>query len=291
MAENLLFLDHAPLLFSIVKRIRRRGIRGAWRLTKLLENHGYFRGKIVRYEISKGFPIYVPIYRPERWDRIDLLTYEHNLIETLVHTASARNSPLTIIDCGADLGLISILLGARLGRVAKIVAFEPSAEAFPILRKNLSGLPFKCEAFQTAVCNFTGQGELKNPDYDTSHHARYLAQVSTGGFPVTTVDSFSLGNTDVLIKIDVEGGEIGVIRGALRTIAAAETAVISVEAHPKVFARTGIDPILVLREIAAVRPCRFTVAETGQSNLDLSRPFFEQLPDIEIYNIVGCSTT
>ena len=94
LAENLVFLDHPPLLFSIVKRFGRRGIRGACRLTRLLENRGYFRGKIVRYEISEGFPIWVPIYRPERWDRFDLSTYEHNLIETLVQAASARNLTL-----------------------------------------------------------------------------------------------------------------------------------------------------------------------------------------------------
>jgi FkbM family methyltransferase len=289
---GLIFLDRPPLLFKWLKSLSRQGTRGTWRTTKLLERLGYFNGKVVRYEIEDRYSIYVPIYRPERWDHQDLLHYEHGLVETLVRTASASDSPLTIIDCGADLGLISILLAARLRRVSKIIAFEPSNEAFPILQKNLSGLPFKCEAFQAAVSDFTGQGELKTPDYDSSHHARFLSPVSKGGFPVTTVDSLSLDVTDVLVKIDVEGGEIGVVRGAARTIAAAGMAIISVEAHPKVFARTNLDPILVLREIAAVRPFRFTIAETGQSDLDLSKPFFEQVHNkAEIYNIVGSSAT
>ena len=141
-----------------------------------------------------------------------------------------------------------------------------------------------------AVSEFTGCGALISPNYDGSHHARYLAQVPQGGFPVTTIDSLSMDAVDLLIKIDVEGGEIGVIRGAINTIKLAQSVVLSVEAHPKVFGRTGVDPIRVLKEIAAIRPFRFTVAEDGKSDLDLSKPFFAQVPDkTEIYNIVGVS--
>ena len=283
------FLDRPPRLFTLTKNLSRRGIRGAGRLTKLLQRLGYFGGKVVRHEISSGYSVYVPIYRPERWDREDLLHYEHDLINTLVRAASASDS-LTIVDCGADLGLISIKLASRLGTVTKIVAFEPSQEAFPILEKNLRGLPFQCEAFQMAVSDFVGRGALISPNYDASHHARYLAPVSVGGFPVATIDSLSLSAANLLIKIDVEGGEIGVIRGGISTIKSAQSVVISVEAHPKVFARTGIEPTSVLQQIAKIRPFGFTVSETGQRNLDLSTPFFEQVPDkTEIYNIVGAS--
>jgi hypothetical protein len=83
---------------------------------------------------------------------------------------------------------------------------------------------------------------------------------------------------------------MGVVRGARRTLAKAEKAIISIEAHPKVCDRTGVDPVTILREIAEIRPFQFTVAETGESNLDLLRPFFEQqAKDGTVYNIV-CSS-
>jgi hypothetical protein len=51
-----------------------------------------------------------------------------------------------------------------------------------------------------------------------------------------------------------------------------------------------IDPIVVLREIVAIRPFQFTVAETGKSNREFSRSFFEQqAKDGKICNIV-CSS-
>jgi FkbM family methyltransferase len=285
---DLVYLEKSPLWFATLKRLTRSRIRGAVRATRLLERCGCFANKAVRVEVEKGFPIYVPIYRPERWDRRDLLEYEHDLMDMLVQAASRSDSPLTIIDCGADIGLTSVTLAARIRRVSEIVAFEPSNEAFPILQKNLGGLPFRCEALQSAVSDFTGWGKLMSPEYDGSHHARYLAPSSDGGFPVTTIDSLSLSSRDLLIKIDVEGGEIGVVRGAARTIKSADSVIVAIEAHRQVFARTGTDPIRVLGELAAIRPFDFNLAEDRRAELDLSTPFFEQVADKgQIYNVVA----
>ncbi len=287
---DLAYLDKSPLLFTVLKNLSRNRVRGAYRTTRLLDRFGYFANKAVRVEIEPGFSLYVPIYRPERWDRRDLLDYEHDFMDTLVQAASASDAPLTIIDCGADIGLTSVMLAARIRRVAEVVAFEPSDEAFPILQRNLSGLALRCEALQTAVSDFTGKGKLMHPAYDASHHARYLAPSSSGGFPVTTIDSLALSPRDLLIKIDVEGGEIGVVRGAAQTIRSANSVILTIEAHPQVFARTGIDPTRVLGELAAMRPFAFTVAEDRRLTLDLTRPFFEQVEDKKkIYNVIATS--
>lgn len=287
---ELKFLDRPPLLFAVAKGMMRHKLRGGWRLLRLLDSLGYFNGKIVKYELRQGYCVFVPIYRPERWDRVDLQGYERKLIAALVDAALDCKGPLTIVDCGADIGLISVLLAARLNRVSNVVAFEPSEEAFPVLQKTLRELPFEARALPLGVCDFNGQGELRSPSHDGSHHARYLVQVPQGGFSVTTVDSLSLKAVNLVLKIDVEGGEIGVVRGASRTLREAEKAIVSIEAHPKVFGRTGVDPIVILREIAAIRPFQFIVAETGESNLDLSRPFFQQQAnDGTIYNVV-CSS-
>lgn len=285
---DLAYLEKSPFWFATLKRLTRSRIRGVTRTTRVLERFGCFANKAVCFEIARGFPIYVPMYRPEHWDRRDLLEYERDLIETLVEAAAAGDSPLTIIDCGADIGLTSVMLAARMRRVSEVIAFEPSSEAFPVLQKNLSGLHIRCEARQSAASDFTGWGKLMSPEYDGSHHARFLAPSSDGGFPVTTIDSLRLSSRDLLIKIDVEGGEIGVVRGATRTVRSADSVIVTVEAHPKVFARTGIDPILVLGELAAIRPFDFILAEDRRVELDLARPFFEQVADKEeIYNVVA----
>jgi FkbM family methyltransferase len=283
-------MNHPPVLFAIAKAMIRRRIRGGWRLMSVLAKLGYFENRVVKYELKPNHSVFVPIYRSERWDGIDLLEYERSLISQIIRAASIFKGPVTLVDCGADIGLISAVIAAKIDKVSRIVAFEPSDEAFPVLRRTLSELPLETTAIQAGVCDFSGRGELRSPPYSASHHARYLIQVPDGGFPVTTVDVTVLDASNILIKIDVEGGEINVIRGARRVLNQAEKAVVTVEAHPLVLQRTGIDPILILQELAAIRPFHFVVAETGRSNLDLGRPFFEQeAHDGTIYNIV-CSS-
>ncbi|HXS78143.1 MAG TPA: FkbM family methyltransferase [Terracidiphilus sp.] len=284
MADDLVFLDQPPLLYSAMKFMMRRRIRGAWRLFELLKRREYFDRKVIRYEIEKGIHIHVPIYRPERrWDRFDLLHYEPELMNDLVKAVQDRDAPLTIIDCGADLGLVSILLSARIDRVSRVIAFEPSDDEISLLRKNLAELRVQKQVFQAGVSDFNGRGELRTPAYDSYHQARYVEPAFDGGFQVMTLDSLGLPATDLLIKIDVEGGELAVIRGAKATISSASHVIVATEAHPLVAQRTGIDPVAVLKELAAIRRFRFTVCETGKSDLDLGKPFFEQMPD-HLYN-------
>lgn len=288
--SDLEFLDTPPLTFLLAKGMVRRRIKGGGRLLSILGGLGVFGRKVVKFEFKNNYHMYVPIYRPERWDRADLLGYERDLVTELINSAQQCVGPLTIVDCGADIGLISVAVAAELKNVIKIVGLEPSDEAFPILQKTFKELPIETITLQLGASDFTGRGELRSPAYDASHHARYLVQVPEGGFPVTTIDALSLKAANILVKIDVEGGELGVIRGAARTLAEAEKAIVSVEAHPKVFGRTGIDPIKILQEIAAVRPFLFKIAENGKTDLDLHRPFFEQVVnDGTIYNIVCTS--
>lgn len=289
-SPRLEFLERPPLLFVVEKAMNRRGLRGRWRLTAFLNRHQCFKNKIVRFSLKDNYSVFVPIYRRERWDNQDLIDYEKDLVAALVDEARQCNGPITFADCGADIGLISVKVAAESGRISRIVALEPSDESFPVLKKTLVSLPIKTQAIQIGVSDFTGRGELRSPPYDASHHARYLVQVQDGGFSVTTIDALSLETPNLILKIDVEGGELGVIRGAARSLAAPAKAIVSVEAHPQVFDRTGIDPIRILQELAAIRPFRFLVAETGKTDLDLSRPFFAQQPkDGTIYNII-CSS-
>jgi len=291
LAEDLIFLDRPPLLFTTMKWMMRHRTRGAWRLFESLKKRGYFDRKVIRYEIGSGLSVHVPIYRPERrWDRYDVLNYEPEFLGVLVSEAAVSDDPLTIIDCGADLGLVSILLTARLPRVSRVIAFEPSADEFPLLRKNLGGLPVANEVIQAGVSDYCGRGELRRPGYDSYNQARFVERVVEGGFEVRTLDSLDLRGNDLLIKIDVEGGEQAVVRGARATIAKTQRVIVATEAHPLVAARTGVDPITVLQELSDIRSFRFTVCETGKS-VDLARPFFEQLPKaFNNCNVVGVST-
>jgi hypothetical protein len=111
-----------------------------------------------------------------------------------------------------------------------------------------------------------------------------------GDFPVTTIDRQALprGGT-VVLKIDVEGGEFEVVRGARETLAGADRFAVTLEAHPEAVRRSGVDPLRIVAWLAAIRPCDARVLERPELALDVARPFFDQAPPTRVYNLLVTS--
>lgn len=279
----------APWYFRAVKNLTRRNTPGAWRLLGLMRNSGMLQ-KSAFYQLSETVGIEVPISKfTNCWDQTDLDEYEEDLVQSLSLAASSLEGPVTLVDGGADIGLFSLKVASRLPGIRNIVAFEPNAEAFPWLVRNLSRLPFDARAVPAALSDFDGRGELCFPDYDAeSVHARYLAPREDGPVAVTSVDALDLpAPSELILKLDLEGGELAALRGARNTLSGVRRAVVVLEAHPSVCQRTGIDPTEFLSLLSSRRKFRFSIGETG-GTISLDRPFFEQVP-ARVYNIVAVS--
>jgi FkbM family methyltransferase len=202
-----------PLAFRVARAMIRRRTPGGWRLLKALERTGLLN-RTATYELGGGVSFDAPLWRSvNQWDLPDLLAYDPPLIDDLAAAAAALPRPLVFLDCGADIGAVTALLAAR-ARLDRIEAFEPNAEAFPFLRANLARLP-GARAHRAAVADFAGGGELRSPPHDATDHARYVAPTEPGDFPVLTIDSLRLPpGGGLLLKVDVEGGELAALRGA-----------------------------------------------------------------------------
>jgi FkbM family methyltransferase len=286
MVEQLA-LHREPLLFTTLKALCRSPLRGGHRLFAIAERIGLLHG-VLRYLIDERHPVYVPITR--RWDLRDIRTYESELVSTIASKAHSFPGNITLIDCGADVGLLSALLLSKIEYITRVVAFEPNEEAYLLLHRTLTEQPCQSTVLRMGVSNLPGYGELRSPRYDPDDTGRYLVPVEHGGFRVTTIDNaLTERPAYCILKIDVEGGELPVVEGAKTCIEAAEGMIIAIEAHPKVAARTGIDPCRILQFLLALRPFEFTVAERPEQQLDLARPFFEQVEADIVYNIVCTS--
>jgi FkbM family methyltransferase len=215
----------------------------------------------------------------------DLLQYESALIDLFCSRISPMEDAV-LFDCGADIGIFSSAICARSGAISNVLAFEPNGDAFPWLEKNMAALPVPAQAVGCAVANFVGTGKLESPGYDRYYTARFLVP-GDGPISVTTIDNYRHFGRSIAIKIDVEGGEIDVLQGAIETIRSARACVIAIEAHPQVASRTGRDPVECLRFIESIRPFQFSVAETGE-NLSTNRPVLKP-GQAEVHNIV-CAT-
>jgi len=278
-----------PWSFRLASFLNRNGVRGGYRLLNVADRL-HWLDCCVRYELTPRISFGVPLYRPEtRWSRRDVLGYEKRLVECLAERLSAWPGPVRLLDCGADIGTLSALLASRLHRLVEVHAFEPNPVAFQMLEENLRMLPCAGHAHQAALSDFAGRGVLSSSTRDKSEHARYLAPVTEGRghFDVMRIDDLELSRDATLgLKIDVEGGELSVLRGAKQTLVGTPHWVVAFEAHREVCERTGIDPCEILRWLQSVRPAEFVVAERPDLTIDTAWPFFKQVSNPRVVNVV-----
>jgi FkbM family methyltransferase len=123
--------------------------------------------------------------------------------EALIERLSPRD---VVVDVGANVGAMTRLFA----RTAQVVhAFEPSPKALRFLKANA---PSNTVIHPVALSDFTGAAKFaERESFDLSSFADEGIEV-----PVRTLDSFGLKPS--LIKIDVEGFEPEVIRGARETL-------------------------------------------------------------------------
>ena len=279
----------APWSFRLAKLLIRAGLPGGYRLLAIARRRGWLNC-IVRWRLGGGVDMDVPLYRAENlWDRRDVLDYDPPLIDDLVRTAARFGAPRVFVDCGADIGTISVLVAARDPGLARIVAFEPNPNAFPVLRANIARLPIPAEARRAGVGASPGRGALHRPAHDGSAHAMFVVAGPTGDIAIERIDDLAIDpDASLILKVDVEGGEFDVLKGAAETLRRARAFAVSFEAQIDQFERTGIEPMEILRFLCAIRPCRYHVSDLPDFVLDADRPFFAQIerPQSFGYNIL-----
>jgi FkbM family methyltransferase len=128
---------------------------------------------------------------------------------------------VTFFDVGANFGYYS-MLATRFG--ASSIAFEPdSANAETLLlHARLNGFGDRIRLVRAAVFSYTGQLWLSPAGGERPHgnahvQSSELPEVGTVSVRCTTLDDFAASNTvPGIVKIDVEGAESEVLKGAVR---------------------------------------------------------------------------
>jgi FkbM family methyltransferase len=160
----------------------------------------------------------------------------------------------TFVDVGAFIGLYTVGVGLRLQGFGRVIAFEPDVHNFSLLQEHvrLNGLDGLVERHQAAVSDKDGKFQFLA---DGSSQARLVSsnRKDTTIVDVVTLDSAFKGRRIDILKIDVEGYEEMVLRGANRLLHTPELKprTIFIEVHPYAWAplRTGSDSLLrVLNE-------------------------------------------
>ena len=110
------------------------------------------------------------------------------------------------LDIGGHVGFWSKPLSDKFG---KVIAFEPHKPFVELFKLNAP----KAQVIEVALGEVDGQAEIKIPEDNTG--AAFLQEGS--GVPIKTLDSYGFRDID-FIKIDCEGYEFPIVKGATETL-------------------------------------------------------------------------
>jgi FkbM family methyltransferase len=148
----------------------------------------------------------------------------------------------TAIDIGAHHGVMSVLMAAKCGQSGRVIAFEPDPHARAVLMKNLSLNPkVKRPDLEGLACSdevgeatlFSRGGNSQSSLARTGLGSSGPAGAERIQVSVVTLDSYLSQRglpTPSCVKIDAEGAEIRILKGA-RQVLLSEADILC-ELHP-----------------------------------------------------------
>lgn len=165
----------------------------------------------------------------------------------LAYLEKALSPGMVFIDVGANFGVYTLVASKLVGEAGKVIAFEPTAQSSAILWQNiaLNHCANVC-AFQVALTQRRGKAWLYH-GWDPVGNSLGMDPVSGhGGEEVQTevldhmLRENGIDRVDA-VKIDVEGAEELVLRGAIRTLTT-HSPIVIFEYNPGCAARLGLSP-------------------------------------------------
>lgn len=163
-----------------------------------------------------------------------------------------------VIDIGANVGFFTVL--ATKHTDGRVFAVEPVPQIIKFLRQNLehNGVTSRVTIFEGVICDTQGAAAVHivsaHEEYSSivkiEHPAAKGIAVTTIQVPALTLDKFvaSYSLNPGFIKIDVEGAEHKVLKGARDTLLNARPIVMS-EFSPKLLKANDANPTELIKEL------------------------------------------
>jgi FkbM family methyltransferase len=229
---------------------KRHRLRTLWRCFKweCLK----LRGKEVRVTLPWGVSMWC---RPGKRYSSDGLIYVFNEYEDDAFFVQKFIKPgMTALDIGANVGFFTLMMARLAGDSGRVHAFEPSRTTLEKLRRNIEENAFQNITILEVALSDRVEERALHHDEDPSQN-RFGQVVSPAGEEKVACRPLDAelgpGATFDFVKIDVEGAELLVFRGAEKLLAANPHA-----------------PILCEFNDANARSLGFSIAELARFFLD-----------------------
>ena len=175
--------------------------------------------------------------------------YETELFKRLVKKG------MVVVDIGANVGYYTLLVAHLVGDEGKVFAFEPDPNNYSLLCKNIEVNGYRnVIPVRKAVFNKSGKTSLFLDKNNLGGHSLSEANVHKSAsitVEVTSLDDY-FKNTDCkidVIKMDVQGSEMGVLEGMTNTINRNDNLKIITEFWPMGLRNSGSSPIDFLNKL------------------------------------------
>ena len=214
-----------PISHKLISLLRDIDVRGIRKLSVVLPrvllpdstkigehilqtNHGF----LMKIDPSKDTGVELSLFQTG--------TYEKG---TLYFIASCLNRGDCFVDVGANIGLMSIFASQCVGNSGKILAFEAHPETHELLQENIALNHIEnIDTFNFALGNEPGKATIyDNWNVNRGGASLVIHSENSTGFEVDMKTLDEVIQTDFqpkMIKIDVEGFEFQVLKGATNTI-------------------------------------------------------------------------
>jgi FkbM family methyltransferase len=180
----------------------------------------------------------------------------------------------TVIDCGSNIGFYPILESQIVGKSGKLVCIEPDPRNYELLKKNVALIDpgIKVWDFNIAVSSRKGSMNLlvafaSNLNRIVKNDGN-VAKGDVIEVDVNTVD-WLVEELDIkpdFLRMDVEGGEVDVIKGMRKTLENAQPGfVLLFELHPEEYNENNS----LSEELHILRDCGFRCEAIVSSHVPL----------------------
>ena len=242
---------HAGLIERIGEQFRAATVPPAWRQRlKRLYHHALMLqtgGRGLRGRLPGGEVVrMLPAYRYLSWNPAEYAAFR-----------AATPPGGTVLDVGANVGAYTLLFGQWVGAAGRVLAFEPQPEIYDGLAAHvqLNALGRVVSPIMAAVSDRAATADLIVSGTAGESRLAGAGEAGSATLPTTlvTLDDVCAQRQlrpDV-IKIDVEGWELAVLRGARRLLARCPEVALFVEMHPSIWPLIGVSQADVLAELEA----------------------------------------
>lgn len=222
------------------------------------------------------------------WDwKLEMLSYKFEA-ETVKVFKKFIKPGMVVFDIGGHIGYYSRLFSKLVGPEGKVYVFEPTLENFELLKNNTKAYS-NVTLINKAVGDYVGKIDFYQTFSNTGSHSLLKPEVKSQKISVDCIslDEFCrIYNIDKIntMKIDVEGAELMVLKGAEGIIKQSDNLFLIIELINDNLEKSGFDQVSYFEYLNELGFEIYKILNTGNiDKFDVNNFDWEEMSQGKIY--------